>query len=917
MEKQKQVEEIREAAKEFAKEGYPVFECSGKKPLVKGWPKITHTSEEEIDSWNLNTDFPAYGMPLGLASGIIRIDVDGDEGREYFRKHFKDNLSETVTFETPGGGLGMLYLVPDGVNPKKYVKSFSGEHNELAFLGTGQFTILPHSVHPNGGIYEWLPGKSPHEIDIAEAPIEIIEMMTQKSNSNTKTSGLVKLAELNQSTTDYQLRKIAEKCQCFEEALKIQQKEGLDENTWFLNISLLVATENDALAFAFSKKSQKHNKRSEERIGKLIQERDSSDTDTTYIKCITFGCRAKQIGRCFSKVIRDKDNDKIILNSPWVFIENVTRITPSTLEIYKDYLAQLKYINNYYLDRKGNLCTLSVNGKKIEISNFILRIIKEIVKTDGINEEKSIIVEGVLEGGEYLKPVEVKLGEFEKFEWLIKAWGIRPIIHSGQGYKDAIRDITQSVSKSVKKDSVYNHIGWHKLEDGKLSYLHYGGAIGADNIKVELEPSLKQYELPQDIKDIKKGIKMSLKILRVAPKDITIPMLAMVYLSPLVHFFLEAELSPNFILWLFGITGSRKTAIALVLLSHFGDFVYKSPPTSFKDTANKIERAAHCAKDSLLLVDDYHPNASEAEASNMAKILERVLRMFGDRIGRGRLTATLNSQTVFAPRGMGIGTGEDIGSGESSVARYIGLEVIKKEVDLEILTELQSNSQLLRESMRGYIEWLLPQASELPKRLNAEFYKLRSKYQQYDVHGRTIDAVAYLQIAFNLFLQYAVDSEAITLEYKEKIAKISRIKFKKLIAKQAEKIQDQKIELVFTVALKELVDIGKASLQNINKPEDSNEIIGSGEFIGYYDDEFYYLYPQVTYNFINKFLSGSKKRLSVSPKMLWKNLHHAGMIRIEGPNTENAQNLPKKTIKVNGETKRTRLLHLYRKCLDE
>ena len=137
---------------------------------------------------------------------------------------------------------------------------------------------------------------------------------------------------------------------------------------------------------------------------------------------------------------------------------------------------------------------------------------------------------------------------------------------------------------------------------------------------------------------------MSFQLLKLAPYHITIPLLSLVYLSVLVEAFRRVNIEPNFVVWLHGTTGSRKTTIGQLFLSHFGQFSSKTPPASFKDTANNIERKAFSTKDTLLLIDDYHPEASRYEATKMATNAQRVLRMYGDRIGRGRLKATTEYQ---------------------------------------------------------------------------------------------------------------------------------------------------------------------------------------------------------------------------------------------------------------------------------
>jgi hypothetical protein len=911
---------IKEAAIEYANMGLPVIECNGKAPVAKRWPNIKFTNKDDIPNWyKRKNQIPSVGLVLGRNSNIIGIDVDGTEAMVLLNKKAKGDLPKTWSYKTPGGGMRFLYKINDGIKLKKRTIKLDGEHAELAFLCTGQQTILPPSIHPNGGIYKWTEGCSPSDIEIATTPQWLLDEMTFKSVFEGKIINGNEFDKLGEFNANYQLRKIAEKCPYFKNALTVQEKEGLSEEEWYLICDLLVETGNFELAFEFSKKSLKHNERSKQRINDMITKASDGETKHGWVKCITFGCNKRQISTCFKKVNYKDDTQAEITNSPGIIVDRVTRIMPPSQDIYQEYLKELQQIDGVYLDDEGQLCSLSSEGQKIVLANFIARIKKEIVKTDGFTDEKIITIEGVLRGGIFLKPIDIKVEEYERFDWPIKVWGVKPIIHAGYGIKDIIRDITQRVSKYIEHDFIYKHIGWCRLTDGTLCYLHNGGAIGADNVNVELEEFMRSYTFPGEVTDLSLAIKSSLKLLNIAPMRLTIPLLSFIYLSPLVHFFIEAGLSPNFVVWLFGITGSMKTSLALVALSHFGDFVYKSPPASFKDTANALERKAHVTKDAPLLIDDFHPNEQQGEAAALAKIAESLLRRYGDRISRGRLTQNITFNKSFVPLGMGLVSGEDLPTGQSSTARLVALELKKGDINLEILTEMQNNSLLLNEAMQGYLEWIISKADDIPSILNKDFKRYRAKFQQNNVHGRIIDAACYLKVAFNLLIEYAYDSNAITLEYKKELRKISYIEFNKMILSQFEKMEDQKVELVFMITLKELIDTGKVYLVDIEKPQDNDLIVGGGDFIGYYDKHIYYLYPQVVYNCVNKFLFVSRKTIPVSAKMLWKNLKHAKMIKTEESGSENDQNLPKKMVlsNITGKKQRSRLLHLYRQCLDE
>lgn len=142
--------------------------CSspGKSPVVKGWSTIEYAT-------NVNTDLilrafktnPSrnIGLPLGVISGFVGIDIDGDLGELYLSRWSKNDLPPTVQFYT-SGGRRLLYRIPERFTPKKNVlfKTDGGGHEELALLGQGQQTVLPPSLHVSGRKYKYEEGRGFH-----------------------------------------------------------------------------------------------------------------------------------------------------------------------------------------------------------------------------------------------------------------------------------------------------------------------------------------------------------------------------------------------------------------------------------------------------------------------------------------------------------------------------------------------------------------------------------------------------------------------------------------------------------------------------------------------------------------------------------------------------------------------------------
>ncbi|MGG3887332.1 bifunctional DNA primase/polymerase [Brevibacillus panacihumi] len=904
--------------KQYAKRGLEVIPCNGKAPCIKDWKNNGKPTREEVEHWITKYPDLNIGLVLGSVSKIVGIDIDGKEAWSRLQEVSKEDLPETWAFKTPGGGKRLLYKIPEGMVCKKWVESLDGEHSELALLGEGQQTILPPSIHPNGGIYTWIKDRSPSRIELAPAPQWILDLMTGKKKK--ETSEKKQKGETDDDASPV-LDRLAKRCVVFQKTWKRQQQKGVSEEEWHRWVRLLISGGHPKAARLFSQSSNKHDSRSEQRINELIDQVGQGSRGM--VRCSTFGCEEEQIEQCF--VSLNYNDDEEATNSPGSFIRDMVTLLPPTAPIYVPYVQALEQIPDYDVDEYGNLCSYDRKGNPFVISNFVARPTKEVIRDDGVTEDRTFRIEGVLSGARPLSPVDVPATEFINMNWVLNHWGITASIRAGMGKKDLCRDAIQNMARDIIQQRIFTHLGWRQLNNGQWVYLHAGGCIGAKDVSVEIEKMLERYTLPPVNKELALCAKASLSLLGVAPKEVTVPLLALVYLSPLVEAFKQAGLEPNFLLWLFGGTGSRKTSLSLVFLSHFGRFNSKSPPASFKDTANALERRAFSTKDTLLLIDDYHPEASKYESQKMEQIAQRLLRMYGDRVARGRLTSTTAFQKEYPPRGMALVTGEDLPTGQSTVARFLGVEMLKDQVDLEKLTKAQSRGSLLAQAMTGYIQWLLPKMDKLPSQFSEEFKQLREKFQEGAVHGRLGEAAAWLLIGYRMMLSYMQDLGVVHEEKaQEMLGKCEQI-LTILVHKQGKTIEHEQPAKQFAKALAEILATATARVEPLKISSKMESVMQTGEKIGWYDDQFYYLLPETAYNAVSRFLAKRGEVISVKERTLWKHLDEAKMIQTELGSDGRVQRCPKKTIprrpNVNGmkqdQEYRPRLLHLHRSVLEK
>lgn len=698
----------------------------GKAPRIANWLIRASDHPSDVTPWFEKWPDSNLGMLTGGKHGIVGFDADGAYGIRKKEELFDGFIPTTWQFSTPGGGMRWLFQVSKGQSLRKYTDvSTDDGHEELAFLADGQMTVIPPSRHQNGGQYLWVEDRGPGDVPLADLPAHVLERLSKNrapkslfldddddTQAIAKSSParpksrfgeiLAKHAPKTSAVSNPDLQKIVKHCGVIHNAVTEQAETGCNENLWHSITSMLACTGHEDAALEFSQLSSKHDSHSERRIHQMSAERERNSYGPT--RCKTFGCGGDQIARCFAGKINTDSETGEITNSPAAFLRK------SQPKHQRDSIVETKaaLLPSCYAVGSHNLCLVQTNkeGQRIDISqaNFFAWINKDVAKTDGAEQQRFYEIEGViLSSGKRLPPILVQANDYEGMKWL-SLWGPEPNIQPGNKARDTVRHAIQSTASAATQERIFAHLGWIKL-DGNWCYLHAGGAVGAKNVKVELEPRLRNYVLPDSPGDRAEAMKASLKLLDLASHRTTLPLWSLVFLSPLCEWLRSLHLEPKFLLWLHGESGARKTTIAKQFLCHFGDLL-EHPTASFKDTANSVEKRGFDTKDSLLLIDDYHPASAPKEAKAMTQLGGQVLRAYGDRVGRGRMKQDTSLRPDYPPRGMAKVTAEDVFDGSSSVARLFYVQLNKDDVNLEKLTEAQGQAHKLSQAMVGYLEWV-------------------------------------------------------------------------------------------------------------------------------------------------------------------------------------------------------------------
>ncbi len=522
-----------------------------------------------------------------------------------------------------------------------------------------------------------------------------------------------------------------------------------------------------------------------------------------------------------------------------------------------------------YQIHEGRLCRVRQTGEgpiTEPLANFTATVAEEIIQDDGAEATRAFLLTGRLASGEPLPPARVPAARFSGMTWVADAWGLRAVVRAGQATRDYLREAIQVLSPDAPRRHVFTHTGWRKI-DGAWAYLTAGGAVGRDGLEVDLGDELARYSLPRVAGDPAGAMRASLRLLDIAPLAVTAPLWAGVFRAPL------AELLPlDVSLWMEAPTGTLKSTLAALFLSHYGAFDRTHLPGAWASTANQLERRAFLLKDSLFVIDDFAPSALDAR--ELESKAARLLRAQGNLAGRGRLRADLTERPAYPPRGLILATGEQHPPGQSVLARLLLVEPKRGDIDLSALTEAQQGAERLPHALAGYVAWLAGQMDSLPALLRETFSGARARVLS-EGHLRVPEALAHLWVGLTCGLQYAEEIGACSAAEAEAIQGGCWSAFTALGGAQARLVEGERPSLRFLRSILAMVSQGRGLL--LPRDEKVPDPRPGVDFLGWGDDEGLYLLPEAVHMAVARFCRDAAEPFPVRRERLLKDLALEGL----------------------------------------
>jgi len=163
------------AAQGYRGKDYSVIPChSNKKPCIDSW--APHQSEAarkyQLEEWWSNYPDANPAIVTGEVSGVMVVDVDSEEGRKALEEFLPENYATPIA-RTPSGGLHYYFKYRPGLRNR--VRAISG----CDIRTDGGYVLAPPGNNGNGRSYEWLPDLDLFNVEPAEMPEILFDVLRQ------------------------------------------------------------------------------------------------------------------------------------------------------------------------------------------------------------------------------------------------------------------------------------------------------------------------------------------------------------------------------------------------------------------------------------------------------------------------------------------------------------------------------------------------------------------------------------------------------------------------------------------------------------------------------------------------------------------------------------------------------------------
>lgn len=561
-----------------------------------------------------------------------------------------------------------------------------------------------------------------------------------------------------------------------------------------------------------------------------------------------------------------------------------------------------RYMGLYeYCVEGGRLCRIQGHGKSAwakPLCDFVPELKETITRDDGMVQDTEWIIAAKDRLGRRLPEAQVKNDEFLGMKWPAKVWKSFGNIYPGGLTAGYVKDAILRGGQGRARDrTVYGYTGWRR--DGeKVMFLYNGGAIGADDVSVELIAASPHYHLrlpeaegygEEDLERM--GAQAIAALAQHFPARIIMPLLAQAFLAPLYSTLVALGRTPGYVVFLVGRTGSFKSTLQGYVQSMFGDFHAKQMPANFRSTSNWTADAPYYCKDMLFTCDDFYQTKTKRESDELARVANSLISAASDRAARNRQNADKGIIKGRPVRSTVTMTGEvlpEINEGRTLRLMVVHVdpgEVAASPEELEPYARLQRGGAY-RAGMRGYIKWLMARFDALVGEVDERLADGMRRAAALDIdarYARLRENAGFLLTGVQAMLDWMLAEGAIDDATAQTLASAAAEGIGENLARQTEDIADMTPAQVYMNIVRSLITTQAVATISLNDTDNAPQVDGRRDYanrpvVGWFDASFYYFDPEALDQCVRRNLKDREANLGMSATAVRRQMMEMGLI---------------------------------------
>lgn len=553
-----------------------------------------------------------------------------------------------------------------------------------------------------------------------------------------------------------------------------------------------------------------------------------------------------------------EETPKVDVQLPIISSEQTENSSASIVEIKPKLLNGILTIPADFVtrpERTGEMNHLSFSGGNFKL--ILCRIDHNIIDgLDGEEDEKFYIFKVITDSQMF--EGHVKYTDIEDPKWIRE-------VSQGEAYlfpeKEARKQFVYYVhavleTSNVPEEWTYESTGWRKLRDGKNYFIDSDGAIGYSNIPACCKGNfhiMKERTLVQE-----DYIRETLNMMNICfDKKISTMLFLFNHVGMLTTLFETANFPVRFIMGCIGISNSKKSSLAALMTQLFNRDEIK-PEISFTSTEGGIEIAMSKYGDAILLIDDFMPGASRQKQNQLQNKLELILRAYGDRIAKRRMTdfCKTDMKASYPVRGCCLITGEQISGAYSSMSRIIVLSQTAKDVDVKRLSYYQKRPYMMSNYVYDFLSYVTENFDFIIDYMRNNCFEIRN--QQLFKVPRFSEVYAVFEISADIILMFLKS----TLKFSEAEQENLKLLFRNIIIsvlrENEHRLVGQDMSLIILETIRDNL------LNNTNLVKKS--LYKEGQDAILYDESFIYIKLEMLYLWVKKYIKEYNYTVALSDK---------------------------------------------------